>query len=120
MIFIIMQRGNRKAECRLLVFLFYFAFAAGLNLMLFTIGSGNVFQNQQGLKNYFACEALGSDPDNPCVLEVNRHRDHALTVTAFIVYTIGPYATLVYVIPVDKVKDQWRKLSTQPESFTTN
>ena len=120
MIFIIMQHGNRKAECRLLVFLFYFAFASGLTLMLFTIGSGNVFQNQQGLKNYFACEALGSDPDNPCVLEVNRYRDHALKVIALTVYTIGPYATLVYVIPVDKVKDQWRKLSTQPESFTTN
>ena len=115
-----MQHDNLKAECRLLVFLFYFAFAVALNLMLFTIGSRNIFQNQQGLKNYFACEAFGSDPDNPCILEVDRHTDHALTAAAFVVYTIGPYATLVCVIPMDKVKDRWRKVSPQSVEITNN
>lgn len=85
--------------------------------MLFTIGSRNVFQNQQGLKNYFTCEALGLDPVDPCILE---HRDHALIIAAFVVYTLGPYATLVYIIPMDKIKDQWRKLSTQQSSHATD
>ena len=108
-----MQGGNFRGECKLLGFLFYFAFAVAMNLMLFTIGSRNVFKNQQGLKNYFTCEAFGSDPGDPCILETDRHRDHALTIAAFVVYTIGPYATLVYAIPMEKIKHQWKKLSTQ-------
>ena len=88
--------------------------------MLFTIGSRSVFQNQQGLKNYFTCEAFGSDPDDPCILEIDRYRDRAITTAGFVVYTIGPYVTLVYAVPMDKMKDQWRKLSTQQSTHTTD
>ena len=116
--FISMQGGNLRGECRLLAFLFYFAFAVGVNLILVAIG--NVSQNQQGLENYFTCEAFGLDPDDPCILETDRHREHALTIAGLVVYTIGPYATLVYATPVEKIKYQWRKLSPQQNTHTTD
>ena len=113
-----MQGGNLRAECRLLIFLFYFAFAVALNLVLFTIGLRNADRNQQEFNNYFTCEAFGSDPDDPCVLEVDRHRDHALTILAIIVQSIAPCITLVYIIPVDKVKTQWNKSRTNSKLAT--
>jgi hypothetical protein len=114
-----LQGGNLRAECRLLVFLFYFAFALALNLILFTIGLRNAFQYQEGFDDYFTCEAFGFDPDNTCVLEVDRHRDHALTVLALTVHNFAPCVALVYIIPVDKVKAQWNKsLSTNSKLIT--
>ena len=91
-----MQGSNLRAEYRLLIFLLYFAFAVALNLMLFTIGLRNISRNEQGLKDYFTCEAFGSNPVNPCILEVDLHRDHALKIAAFVVHTFSaPYVTLV-------------------------
>ena len=84
-----MQGSNFRAECRLLVFLLYFAFAVALNLMLFTIGLRNISQNEQGLKDYFTCEAFGSNPVDPCILEVDLHRDHALEIAAFVVHILS-------------------------------
>jgi hypothetical protein len=107
-----LQGGNLRAEFRLLIFLFYFAFALALNLILFTIGLRNAFQYQKGFDDYFTCEAFGFDPDNPCVLEVDRHRDHALTILALTVQNFAPCIALVYFIPVDKVKARWNKSLT--------
>ena len=64
------------------------------------------------------CEAFGSDPDDPCVLEVDRHRDHAFTILAIIVHSFAPCVALVYIVPVDKVKAQWNKSHTQSKSAT--
>ena len=64
------------------------------------------------------CEALGLDPDDLCVLEVDRHTDHALTIVAIIVQSIAPCVTLVYIIPVDKVKNQWSKSHATSKSAT--
>jgi hypothetical protein len=64
------------------------------------------------------CEAFGFDPDNPCVLEVDRHRDHALTILAITVQNLAPCVALVYIIPVDKVKAQWNKLLTNSKLIT--
>ena len=62
------------------------------------------------------------NPDDPCVLEVDRRGDHTFVVAAFIVYAMGPFVTLVYILPVDKVKTvfkEWKnKLSDT--STTTN
>jgi hypothetical protein len=55
------------------------------------------------------CEAFGSDPDNPCVLELDRHRDHALDILALTIQSFAPCVALVYIIPVDKVKARWNK-----------
>ena len=98
--------GNLRAEFRLLVFLFYFAFAVALNLILYTNGLRYAFQNQQEFEDYFMCEAFGSNPDDPCVLEVDRHIDHALTLLAITIQNLAPCVALVYIIPVDKVKAQ--------------
>jgi hypothetical protein len=39
-----------------------------------------------------------------CVLEVDRHRDHALDILALTIQSLAPCIALVYIIPVDKVK----------------
>ena len=111
-ILFLLQGKNHRAEYRLLVFLFYFAFALALSLILYTNGLRNTFQYQQRFNDYFMCEAFGSDPDNPCVFEVDRYTDHALTILANIVHNLAPCVVLVYIIPVDKVKTQWNKSLT--------
>ena len=62
------------------------------------------------------------NPDDPCILEVDHRGDHTFVVAAFIVYAMGPFVTLVYILPVDKVKTvfkEWKnKLSDT--STTTN
>ena len=58
------------------------------------------------------CEAFGSNPDNPCVFEVDQHIDHALTILAITIQKFAPCVALVYIIPVDKVKAQWNKSLT--------
>ena len=69
-----------------------------LNLILFTIGLRNTSRYQQGFNDYFMCEAFGLDPDNPCTLEVERHRDHALTILALTIQNFAPYVALVYIV----------------------
>ena len=101
-------RSNLTAESKLLVFFFYFAFASALSLILFTIASRNISKDQEGFSRYFACEAIGQHPDSPCVLTVNRLGQQALNIASFVMYTMGPYATLIYVIPVNRVKENWR------------
>ena len=106
---IIMQgSSNLTAESKLLVFVFYFAFASALSLIFSTIGLRNISKNHEGFSRYFACEAIGKHPDSPCVLTVNRLGQQALNIASFVTYTMGPYATLIYVIPVNKVKENWR------------
>ena len=105
-----MQGHNFKAESKLLVFFLYFAIAVALSLIFFTIGSRNIAQYQQGFMDYFVCEAFGVDPDNPCVFEVDRRGDQAFTIASYAMYALGPYVTLVYIVPVDKVKEKWRVL----------
>lgn len=64
---------------------------------------------------YFACEALGEDPENPCPFTVDRQEGQAFTIASFAFYAMGPYATLVYVIPLEKLKERWatKSKSTQ-------
>lgn len=101
-----------------MVFLFYFAFALALSLILYTNGLKNAFQYQQEFNDYFMCEAFGSNPDNPCALEVDRHIDHALTILAGMVHNLAPCVALVYITPVEKLKAQWNKSFTNLKSAT--
>ena len=94
------------------MFFFYYAFANALSLIFFTIGSQNVDEDQQGFASYFACEALGNNPDSPCDFDVNRQQQQAFTIASFVMYTMGPYVALVYVIPLDKVKKKLESLKT--------
>ena len=101
------ESSNLRAECKLLVFFFYFALAAALSLIFFTIGSQNISQDQEGFTQYFACEALGVNLNNPCVFTVDRLRQQAFTIASFVMYTMGPYLTLVFIVPVNKMKEKW-------------
>ena len=98
------QGRNFRAESRLLVFFFYFMFAASLSLIFTTIGLQSVDEDQQAFASYLACEAFGQNPDNPCAFEVNRLQQQAVTIALFSVFTLGPYLALVSILPVDKVK----------------
>ena len=92
-----------------MVFVFYFAFVNTFSLIFFTIGSRDVSQNQTGFEDYFVCEAFGADPEDSCVFEVDRQADQTFTIASYVTYTMGPYATLVYTVPIDKVKNRWKK-----------
>lgn len=58
--------------------------------------------------DYFACEALGQDPEDPCIFEVDRRKEQAFTIASYASLAIGPYAILVYAIPIDKVRKKWK------------
>ena len=81
-----------------------------MGLIFFTIGSRDIAEDQIGFRDYFVCEAFGADPEDPCIFEVDRRVNQAFTTASYATaYTLGPYATLVYIVPIDKVKNQWRK-----------
>ena len=103
---------NFRAESRLLVFFFYFAFAAALSLIFFTIGSQRIDKDRQHFASYFACEALGNDADSPCTFDVNREQQQAFNIASLVGYTMGPSMAMVYVIPLDKVKKKLESLKT--------
>ena len=110
-----------KAETKLLIFFFYFAIASALSLVLIIVGSRNATQEEQGFMEYFACKALGEDPENPCLFTVDRREGQAFTIASLAFYAMGPYAALVYVIPLDKIKERWaiRSKSTQNSISTS-
>lgn len=103
-----MQGNNFRAEAKLLVFFLYFAFAVNLSLIFFTIALGNTAKNQEEFTKYFTCEALGADSDDPCILEVDRQGNQGFNIVSYAMYAISPFITLVYVVPVDKIKERWR------------
>ena len=81
--------------------------------MLLLAGSRNAPQNLRRLYDYFSCEVLGINGDNPCTFDVDRIEEQAFTIASFLAYTLGPYSTLVYVIPVDRVKDKLGTLKSK-------
>ena len=116
------QAKNIRAETRLLVFFFYFAISTALSLMLLLAGSRNASQNLQGIYDYFSCEVRGINGDNinPCTFDVDRIEEQAFSIASFVAYTLGPYSTLVYVIPVDKVKDKLGTLKSKSTAHSVS
>ena len=69
-------------------------------------------QQQHEFTNYFNCEALGVNPDDPCVLEVSRLKSRVLIILTNVFGAVTPYVILIYIVPVKKIKDvfgTWRK-----------
>lgn len=72
-IYTLIQGSNvLRAECKLLIFFLYFTLSNVFSYTLFMIGLKNVSQNEQGFIDYFACEVGGENPEDPCILEVDR------------------------------------------------
>ena len=69
---------------------------------------------------YFACEAIGDDPNDPCIFEVDRQKEQAFTVASYVSHALGPYVILVYAMPVDKLKEKWSMWRKQPTHTTTS
>lgn len=103
-----LQKNNYRAEAKLLCFFFYFSFATIFSLTVYAIGFRNALQDQQEFINYFSCEAFGVNPSSPCVLGVDRRRDQALIIASGTMPFFAPYITLIYIVPVDKLKEKWR------------
>ena len=106
------QNINVSAESKLLVFFIYFALAIGIDLIIIMVGIRISIQQQQGITNYFSCEALGVNVDDPCVLEVSRLKSRVLITLTNVFGAITPYVILIYIVPVKKIKDvfgTWRK-----------
>ena len=91
-----------------------------MSLIFFIIGLRNASQNQQGFMEYFACEAVGDDPNDPCIFEVDRQKEQAFTVASYVSHALGPYVILVYAMPVDKLKEKWSMWRKQPTHTTTS
>ena len=100
------QRSYIRAEMKLLCFFFYFCFAAIFSYTVLVIGGfHSILQDTLLFLQYFSCEAYGVDPSSPCVLEVDRRQDQSLILLSNIMLIFAPYITLIYIVPVNKVKD---------------
>ena len=90
--------------------------------MLLIAGSRDAPQNLQRIYDYFSCEALGigNDIDSMCSFDVDRVEEQAFTNASFLMYTLGPFSTLVYVIPVDKMRNKLESLKTKSNNFSNS
>ena len=79
-----------------------------LSLILFTIGLRRADEYQQAFDQYFQCEALGYNPQNPCALQVDRSSTIALSIASYSTFVYQPYVAFVYIIPFKKVKNMLR------------
>ena len=120
MIILFMQEINFRAESKLMCFFMYFSITAVISLSLVTVGLRNISQNQQLFVKYFECQSFGVDPNKPCILEVDHRLDQAFILMFTVLLMFAPYATMVYIIPVDKFKEKWqqwmKKRSGAPKS----
>ena len=107
-LFLFLQANNFTAESKLMCFFVYFSITAVISFSALTVGLRNVSQNQQLFVRYFECQSFGVDPNNPCILEVDRRRDQALTFMFAVLLMFAPYTVMVYVVPVDKLKEKWQ------------
>ena len=68
----------------------------------------NASQDQQDLIAYFICESYGIDLTDPCLLKVDRSGAQAFNTTAYIGVVLGPYAILIFIVPINKIIKKWR------------
>lgn len=79
-----------------------------MSFILYTVGLRRADEYQQAFDQYFRCEAFGYNPQNPCVLQVDRSSYTALNIASFSVFVLTPYVSFVYIIPFKKVKNALR------------
>ena len=103
-----MQGKSFRAETKLLCYLVYFSITSVFSLSFATVIIRNVSQDHRLFMEYFNCQSFGVDPDNPCVLEVDRHWSLIISLIYSILFMFAPYITMVYIIPVDKLKEKWQ------------
>ena len=102
------QGNNFTAEFKLLCFFFYFSVGTIYGLTVITTRLGSFPQNQKLYNDYFQCEAFGVDLGSVCVLEVDGHRDQALSMASNAMFIFAPYIILIYIIPVEKTMERLR------------
>ena len=76
-----------------------------MSFILYTIGLRRAGEYQQAFDQYFRCEVFGYNPQNPCILQVDRSSYIALNIASFSIFVLAPYVSFVYIIPFKKVKN---------------
>lgn len=61
------------------------------------------------LLNYFACEADGYNPKNPCPEDFHRFSHPILTSVSIVLLTVFPTVNLVYVVDMKDLKESVRR-----------
>lgn len=102
------HNSTATAELKLFTVFLFFSSAMALSLILFTIGLRRADEYQQAFDQYFQCEALGYNPQNPCALQVDRSSTIALSIASYSTFVYQPYVAFVYIIPFKKVKNMLR------------
>ena len=97
---------NSAAEIKLFTIFIYFSSAFAMSLILFAIGLHRADEYQQGFDQYFRCEAFGYNPQNPCVLQVDRSNYIALNIVSYSTFVLAPCVSFIYIIPFKKVKNK--------------
>ena len=103
-----MQGKSFRAEIKLLCYFVYYFIISVFSLSFATVIIRNVSQDRRLFMEYFNCQSFGVDPNNPCVLEVDRHWSLITSVILSILFMFAPYITMVYIVPVDKLKEKWQ------------
>ena len=103
-----MQGKSFRAEIKLLCYFVYYFIISVFSLSFATVIIRDVPQDRRLFMEYFNCQSFGVDPNNPCVLEVDRHWSLITSVILPILFMFAPYITMVYIVPVDKLKEKWQ------------
>ena len=56
--------------------------------------------------DYFTCEGFGIDSNDPCILNVDRTETLTFTSIAYFGHAMGPYATLIFIFPINKIREK--------------
>ena len=103
-----MQGKSFRAEIKLLCYFVYYFIISVFSLSFATVIIRNVSQDRRLFMEYFNYQSFGVDPNNPCVLEVDRHWSLITSLILSILFMFAPYITMVYIVPVDKLKEKWQ------------
>ena len=103
-----MQGKSFRAETKLLCYLVYFCISTIIGLSFVTVVVRNTPKDRKLFMEYFTCQSFGVDPDNPCVLEVDRRWAQITALIVYIWLMFAPYVTMIYIVPVDKFKEKWQ------------
>ena len=98
-------------ERKILVVLCYYFLMVLLSLVVLTIVARSSSQFKEQLFAYFACEAGGHDPENPCDVESFRqHRQPEITVVVLLLVPILPSVHLIYAINAKELLEKGRNV----------
>ena len=97
------------AEKKLLIVFCYF-----ILMTVITIASSTLLVKKNSellgsIQKYFTCEQGGHNPNNPCSRSDIDNMLYPLDTLGFMMFSLFPVITLLYVINIQELKEFWRK-----------